>query len=671
MRLIILILLFCLSLNGFGQNKVKNDSITFLYNQSSDERFSPEKRLAFALKASKLAEETKNDSLILKVNRYLSFMYAFTGNSNLHYKTNLQNLKLAKEINDSLSLVVANHNLALYHHNEAQNDSAYFYYSKSLKLYGQLKNIRKKAEILLNIADLQETEKDYIGSEERAVEAIKLFNELPKSEFILDQLWILNNLIGIISLKLKNYDKALEYHDKALNISLEMKEGYYNNLYSLNNQAIVYRKKGDLDKSIELYQKVIDEDGLDIDDTSFYALTLGNLAYAKSLKENRDIKEVGSLFEKAYHISDTLQDPLTKLGVAIDYSRFHLDIGELESAKSYANISYRIAKELSSNDLVLESLLLLSDLSEGKEVKEYLSEHIRLSDSLLNVERNVRNKFARIELETEQLEIANEKMSEQLMWLLAISGGLLVTFFLLYIIITQRARNKELRFEQDQQKANEEIYNLMLSQQDKVDEARAGEKKRISEELHDGILGRLFGTRLSLDSLNFSEGQEAIKNRATYIKELMTIENDIRKVSHDLNTDFVSGSGFMDIVSELIEKQTVAYQLDSSFDYTDDINWESVPNKTKINIYRIIQESLQNIYKHANANSVKISIQLKNNVICLSIIDDGDGFDVNKSKKGIGLKNINSRVNEVEGKAEFNSILKEGTEVSITIPYKN
>ena len=127
----------------------------------------------------------------------------------------------------------------------------------------------------------------------------------------------------------------------------------------------------------------------------------------------------------------------------------------------------------------------------------------------------------------------------------------------------------------------------------------------------------------------------------------------------------------MDIVSELIEKQTNAYQLSSSFDYTDDIHWETVPNKTKINIYRIIQESLQNIYKHANANSVKISIQLKNNVICLSILDDGDGFDVNKSKKGIGIKNINSRVSEVEGDAAFNSTLKKGTEVSITIPYLN
>ena len=62
------------------------------------------------------------------------------------------------------------------------------------------------------------------------------------------------------------------------------------------------------------------------------------------------------------------------------------------------------------------------------------------------------------------------------------------------------------------------------------------------------------------------------------------------------------------------------------------MSWESVSNKNKINIYRIIQESLQNIYKHANAEMVKISFQLKNDVILLSITDDGKGFDVNKSK---------------------------------------
>jgi signal transduction histidine kinase len=220
-----------------------------------------------------------------------------------------------------------------------------------------------------------------------------------------------------------------------------------------------------------------------------------------------------------------------------------------------------------------------------------------------------------------------------------------------------------------QQKANEDIYNLMLQQQDKVEEARTAEKKRISEELHDGVLGRLFGTRLSLDSINFKDGKDAVLTRANYIAQLKNIEDDIRKISHELNTDFVAGSSFMDIVSELIENQTKAYGLSYSFNFTDDISWEVVPNKIKINLYRIIQESMQNIYKHAQAKTIEISISLENNVICLEITDDGKGFDTSRSKRGIGLKNMASRVDDVGGTIEFSSQIGKGTSVNVKIPY--
>jgi signal transduction histidine kinase len=193
----------------------------------------------------------------------------------------------------------------------------------------------------------------------------------------------------------------------------------------------------------------------------------------------------------------------------------------------------------------------------------------------------------------------------------------------------------------------------------------------VSKELHDGVLGRLFGTRLSLDSMNFQEGKEAMMTRANYIGQLKTIEEDIRKISHELNTDFVSGTGFMDIVSELIENQTQAYGLAYDFNHTDDISWDLVTNKTKINIYRIIQESMQNIYKHANAKVIKISISLEKDVICLDIIDDGEGFDTSKSKKGIGLKNMTSRVEDINGKITFTSQSGNGTTVNVKIPYTN
>jgi signal transduction histidine kinase len=655
---------------GFSQ--VDQNRFTDLKQKSKDYRLTSIEREKYGKQALELAQEIGTDSLVLSARKTLSLIYLDQENYDLYTQLSRQNLAKAEQISDTLSVASAYLNLGQSHYFQYQNDSAYYYFSKSLKFYQTIKNANQQGFILSAISDIQNVEQDYIGSEESAIQAIRIYETLPRNDYNLSHLWSLNNVLGIISLKLGAFDKSLEYHDIAESVSDEMSNGFYNKIFSINNKAFVYREKENYKEALKLYKSLIDiREDYDEYDPTFYPLVLDNYAYTRLVAGYDDYGNIQALFNEAFSISNRLNDPIIKLQVSIDVSKFYLQQKQQDSSLKYANISYKLAKETSSNEILLDALKVLSELKEGEDGKAYLNEHIKLSDSLLHVERNVRNKFARIEFETDKIEEANEKMSQQLIWLLVISGGLLITLFFLYIIVKQREKNKELKFEKDQQKANEDIYNLMLLQQDKVDEARASEKKRISKELHDGILGRLFGTRLSLDSFNFSEGKDAISKRATYITELKVIEDDIRKVSHDLSTDFVSGSGFMDIVSELIEKQTNAYQLQSHFDFTDDIHWEMVPNKTKINIYRIIQESLQNIYKHANAKMVKISVELKNSVICLLIVDDGDGFNISKSKKGIGIKNINSRVEEVKGNAQFRSEANKGTEVIITIPYKN
>jgi signal transduction histidine kinase len=449
-----------------------------------------------------------------------------------------------------------------------------------------------------------------------------------------------------------------------------MRDGNSNRLTSINNQAFVYRKLDNPKKALQLYKSILEKNDLFKTDPSFYAQVIDNIAFTKFEAGETDYDVIERMLNQAYKISDSIQDRIRQLEIDIDLAKFYKGLDQIDKALPFAKEAYRLAKETSTNNLLLESMLILSELNPGEEGKNYLNEHIKLSDSLLFNERAARNKFARIAFETDEIERENERISRERLWLLGVSIGLVMTLVLLYIVITQRSKNKELRFRQSQQEANEEIYNLMLSQQDKVDEARANEKKRFSQELHDGILGRLFGTRLNLDTLNIIEGKDAMAKRSNYISDLKTIEDDIRKISHDLNTDFVAGSGFMDIIAELIEKQTQAYQLKFEFEHDGHINWDDISNKSKINIYRIIQESLQNIYKHAEANTVKISFRPKNNVICLSISDDGKGFDIHKSKKGIGLKNISSRVNELEGKVNFDSEINRGTTITINIPYQ-
>ncbi|WP_111682312.1 ATP-binding protein [Winogradskyella tangerina] len=667
----IIALFFSIIVHAQSNEATKDlDRILALRAKSKSNTESLESRIDYALQAVKLSYKTKVDSTILLSNRNLSVVLFEAEKYEDYKKVNLENLALANKLKDTTAIAVANFNLGSYHKIKIQNDSAYYYYLNALDIYANLNLVEEQAYLLYQLADIQDTEKDYIGSEENAIKAVKLRNTLQTTEENLDYLWDLNNLLGVTSQNLERYEVSLQYHEKALDIAKRMNYGEYNETLSINNKAGVYRELLDYEKSLELYRSLIDKrEDYEEYDPAFYPLIINNIAYTKVLAGHTDYDNMSTMFYEAYRLSKELDDDITKLAVTIDLSKFYNHLKIKDSTLKYAEKAYALSKQISSNDILLESMMLLSELKEGEEGKVYLNEHIKLTDSLLKVERNVRNKFARLEFDTDQIAAENEQISKENFYLVLLSGGLLLTAVLVYVVISQRAKNRKLKLIQVQQKANEDIYNLMLSQQDKVDEARTQEKKRISEELHDGVLGRLFGTRLSLDSINFKDGKEAMMTRANYIGQLKTIEEDIRKISHELNTDFVSGSGFMDIVSELIENQTQAYGLAYEFNFTDDISWDSVSNKTKINIYRIIQESMQNIYKHANAKAIKISISLEKNVICLDIIDDGEGFDTSKSKKGIGLKNMTSRVEDINGKITFTSQSGNGTTVNVKIPY--
>lgn len=652
-------------------NQTVIDSIILLKDLSNDESLTSEERLNYAIKERILAKKTNVDSLVLSASRDLSYSYLINGNFDAFKDVSLENLELAKKLKDSSALAFTNKNLGWYYYQIADdNNKSYAYLLDALDYFDKYNYLLEKAEILKNIAIIQNLDKDYLGSELNAIEAQKIYSKLNNDDDF-DTRYSILNLLGIVSYKLENYDKSIEYHKEALTLTKKIDYSYDLYLESLNNLALNYRAKKDYAKALDIYRDLVNDKILKKEDIIFYALIVDNYAFTKFLTGDYNYKELESEFKTALHIADSIEDPYTKLAASIDLAKFYKANKQFEKALGFANESYRISKEIPINDLYLESMLILADLTEGEKSKSYLKEHITLSDSLLKKERKVRNKKARIKYDADELEAENEQISKENLYLIFISIGLLLTVVLIYIVISQRSKNRKLKLIQVQQKANEDIYNLMLGQQDKVDEARAKEKVRVSKELHDGVLGRLFGTRLSLDSINFKDGKEAMMTRASYIEQLKTIEEDIRKISHELNTDFVSGTGFMDIVAELIENQTQAYNLEYEFNYTDDISWDLVSNKTKINIYRIIQESMQNIYKHAKAKHIKISISLEKDVICLDIIDDGEGFDTSKNKKGIGLKNMTSRVEDINGKISFFSESGDGTTVNVKVPYIN
>jgi signal transduction histidine kinase len=586
---------------------------------------------------------------------------------NLQKIDSIHNLLKNSKTFDSLSVAKEYYKIGELYRYSLKSDSAYFYYNKAEKVFKRTNSWYELAVTLYGIAVIQCNEKDYTGSEVTSIEAILLLENLETTNNVNKYKSFVYNNLGIIFIELEQFDEAIKYFNKSLELKENLNGDFKGSIgLSRNNIAYVYKKTGQYKLAIEKYNEILTNQDLINNHPDLYVLALGN--YANTLYLSKKLEQLPRLYLEALRISDSIDyQGYNSIIINQHLAEYYNDNNKKDSAKYYAYKAKEISEQYNNDDL-LKSLLLLSKIEEGSIAAKHLNDYIKLSDSLQKSERTIRNKFARIRFETSQIEQENIQIGKERMWLLIISVVLIIASFLLYLVISQRSKNKELQFIQKQQETNEEIYNLMLSQNEKVEEARALEKKRISEELHDGVLGRLFGTRLSLDSLNMSNTAEAIKTRGQYINELQTIEQDIRKVSHELNTDFVSGSGFIDIIKTLIETQTAAYNLEYKLERDDAINWEEVTNKKKIHIYRIIQESLHNIYKHANAKQVQIIFELKNNVFCLTMIDDGSGFDVNKAKSGIGLKNINSRIKEINGIINIESKKDSGTTVKLEVP---
>ena len=674
------VLLFLLLLNFFkipaqnGEQQKQLDSIFSLRELSRDYNLGFEIQHRYGKRAEILSKQLGVDSTLLRSQAFLSGLYLYYDKYQEFRAINHSSLVLAKKLNDSVRIGKNYYNLGWFHMIGNNNDSAYFHYYNAQKVYQQIGDIKSEGEVLLNMANIQESAKDYVGSEETAIRAISLIEKLPKSNDVgendgnSETLWSLYNLLAVISERLGQHDESIKNYNICLEIAARMSQSIYYELVTKNNLGHSIAEKGELQQALLIFQELKNNELLFKLDPETYVHVLGNIARTKFKIRESSNDIIEKEYKEAYRLSDSLDYLVGKMAILEDFSQFYFDIGKKDAALVLAKENYQLAKESSSNDVALNALMLLSKIEGGNIGKQHLNNYIKLNDSLVKNEREARNKFARVRFEVDKIEADNEQLAKERLLFLIISIGLLLSLTLLYIVITQRARNRKLQFIQQQQETNEEIYNLMLTQQDKIKEGRQQEKKRISEELHDGVLGKLFGTRLSLDSLNLVLTEDAAKSRMQYINELKTIETEIRKISHDLNTDFIADSSFIDIVNTLIETQTTAYGLEHSFINDDNIAWEEVPNKTKIHIYRMLQETMQNIYKHAQANMVKISFELKNDVILCVIEDDGKGFNVSKARKGIGLKNIDSRVSDVGGKAEVYSKIDMGTIIKIHIP---
>ncbi len=562
-------------------------------------------------------------------------------------------------MNDIYAIGDSHWNYATFYVRGESYDKAFYHLNKAYQNFIKNGNKNEAAKVLYGMAKIKGRYRDYIGSEILNIEVIKLSKEIKDYK----NLYNSYNLIGLLQNDIKEYDKAIEYFKKSLEYLEKTKDRgkNYNGLY--NNIANAYLDKGQYKKALELYNKDIKSNTKPLHQARAY----DNRAYCK-LKMNDTLGIYKDLFW-SLKIRDSLNDKTGILMSKIRISDYFEYAQDTQKAIKFAKEANDLAKELKNGRDYLASLEQLADL-QPKQSKKYLDRYIEFNDSLISEERRAQNKFTRIEFETDEHIEQNKQLSQQRIWIFAGSLAILLISTLLYFLRVQKVQNEKLQLEAEQQKANEEVYVLTLKQQAKLEEERVNERNRISAELHDGILGKLFGTRVSLGFLGMQMQPDTQEQHQTFLDELQNIEKEIREVSHRLSENFDDATvNFTTIIEQLLKDKSVIGNFKHNFSHDTNISWKSIDEVTKANVYRIIQESLQNIIKHAKAKSVTLDFGLKNQKLFITISDDGVGYDTKKGKKGIGIKNIKTRVDKLSGSVDFLSKIDHGTTLTIIIPY--
>jgi PAS domain S-box-containing protein len=223
------------------------------------------------------------------------------------------------------------------------------------------------------------------------------------------------------------------------------------------------------------------------------------------------------------------------------------------------------------------------------------------------------------------------------------------------------------RSEQTMHRLEKEIMHQQIQEQKKIARAiihaQEQERNRIGQELHDNVNQILAATKIFLSS---AAKTDAAKEAIRYPIQLIDNSIDeIRSLSSRQVTP-LKNIHLKEMIEALIDRMKENAKLTAVLDYNDHEN--QMADDLKLNIYRIIQEQVNNIIKYATAKNVLISIRTEKEGTHIVISDDGKGFDTGKKRKGIGISNMINRVEAFNGSIHIDSAPEMGCRVGFTIP---
>lgn len=545
-------------------------------------------------------------------------------------------------------------------------DSAFFYYNQSEKMYRLSPDNKEelarvilyKSGILNQVGILSEAE----------VETIKALNLLANENNTRLE-YEATVQLAVIQKKQKE-KSALKYYDKIPHLLNQLKkEGYSSEklnrswLSYYNNLGNYYREFNNPVQSKKYYELALKEDYVS-DFPTLHARLLNNYASALiDLRSNHQM--IDSLLNKSFDIRLMINHKEGIVGSYFTKGQFYLMQQDTVNAVKYMKKAYKLSVEEKLNSDILQTLEFLVN-NDPPNSTQYQKEYYFVKDSLYEIEKQTRSKFARIAYETGEIKEHNAFLQQRNFYLLLLVICTSITAGAIFIIFRLRMRNRKLYYQRKEQNNIRKIQGLIEKQHEISDNVRNEERDRIATDLHDSVINRVFSTRINLEKLRTDELQEKQK----LVDQLKACEQQVREISHDIVTNiFHKKQNFSSVIEDLVSTQENDFSTTFKCSVDKTIHWDSFTIEQKTQMYFILQELLQNVNKHSKASNCFVLFLQKEEKLVMRVHDDGVGYDATKPKnKGIGLKSIQRRTAKLQGvfKTKRTNTMTEST---LEIPY--
>lgn len=479
--------------------------------------------------------------------------------------------------------------------------------------------------------------------------------------------------IGLVHYSLKNYATSATYIQQCIDYKMAMKDGPMKLGRWYNSLANVYNDWGKKDTAIKYYlrAKALSEEVGDEANLTFLYTNIGSyyleaknyqLALAYMLRANKLLAGRDDLYSLAINVSG--------MAVALNNMKRY---GE---AKKYAEQVLQLADSIKSFEYIYRAHEALAISNTGLGNKEDAIHHtisaLLFKDSLYNEQTAeataaMETKY-KTELKEEQIKLLSQENEIRQLTINAGKASLantryVVALLVLGIVIAMAIfyiRMQRLRTKQQLQLA-EEREQYQKEGITAVIQAQEQERERIARELHDNICQQLSVVRLRLQQTEAGASQSAAM--------LDEITNEVRDLAYQMLPVTLQQYGLAPALNELVRHSFESTNIEAVFeDMTGNVD---IPDSYILALYRVAQELVSNALKHSNASLINIQLLIIKNILVLTVEDNGKGLKDEHAKRGMGMVNIRTRVEQIGGEIVIENNRSGGLRTVIKVPLKN